>query len=127
MYSTSNFNGIEVFHVPQKKYKSTILRLIGFVKWHILSFIIGIFQHKVDLIISPSPPLTIGVINIILAKLKRAKVIYNVQEIYPDLLIEEGGLKSKPVIKLLKKTESFVYNYSDAVTTIDEVWRVTKS
>ena len=56
MYSTSNFNGIEVFHVPQKKYKSTILRLIGFVKWHILSFIIGIFQHKVDLIISPSPP-----------------------------------------------------------------------
>lgn len=49
-------------------------------------------------------------------------MIYNVQEIYPDLLIEEGGLKSKPGIKLLKKTESFVYNYSDAVTTIDEVF-----
>ncbi len=122
MYSTSNYNGIVIYHVPQKKYKSTILRLIGFVKWHILSFFIGIFQLKVDLIISPSPPLTIGVINIILAKLKRAKVIYNVQEIYPDLLIEEGGLKSMPVIKLLKKTESFVYNHSDAVTTIDEVF-----
>ena len=38
MYYTSNFNGIVVYHVPQKKYKSTVLRLIGFVKWHILSF-----------------------------------------------------------------------------------------
>lgn len=122
MYYTSNFNDIVVYHVPQKKYKSTVLRLIGFVKWHILSFFIGIFQRKVDLIISPSPPLTIGVINIIIAKLKRAKVIYNVQEIYPDLLIEEGGLKSKAIIKILKKTESFVYNHSDAVTTIDEVF-----
>ena len=122
MYYISNFNGIVVYHVPQKKYKSTILRLIGFIKWHILSFFIGIFQRKVDLIISPSPPLTIGVINIILAKLKRAKVIYNVQEIYPDLLIEEGGLKSKAIIKILRKLESFVYNHSDAVTTIDEVF-----
>ena len=42
MYYTSNFNGIVVYHVPQKKYKSTVLRLIGFVKWHILSFFIGI-------------------------------------------------------------------------------------
>ena len=122
MYYKSNFADIVVYHVPQKKYKSTILRLTGFVKWHILSLLIGIFQRKVDLIISPSPPLTIGMINVILAKLKRAKVIYNVQEIYPDLLIKEGGLKSKAIIKILKKTESFVYSHSDAVTTIDEVF-----
>ena len=33
----SNFNGIKVYHVPQKKFKSTLLRLIGFVYWHIVS------------------------------------------------------------------------------------------
>jgi len=86
LYYESNFKGITVKHVYQKKYKSTVLRLLGFVYWHIVS-------------------LTIGFLNILIGKLKGAKVIYNVQGIYPDLLIEEGGLKSKPVIAILKWLE----------------------
>ncbi len=27
----SSFNGIKVYHVPQKKFKSTVLRLLGFI------------------------------------------------------------------------------------------------
>ena len=36
----SKFNGMTVLHVPQKKFKSTVLRLLGFVYWHIVSFFI---------------------------------------------------------------------------------------
>lgn len=122
LYFESDFNGIKVKHVYQKKYKSTVFRLLGFIYWHLVSFFIGLFEKRVDIILSPSPPLTIGVLNILIGKIKRAKVIYNVQEIYPDLLIEEGGLKSKIVISFFKRMERFVYNQSDAVTTIDEVF-----
>jgi colanic acid biosynthesis glycosyl transferase WcaI len=125
LYYESNFNGIKVKHVYQKKFKSTFLRLLGFIYWHIISFVLALSEKKVDLILSPSPPLTIGFINVIIAKLKGAKVIYNVQEIYPDLLIDEGGLKSGAVISLLKGMESFVYNRSDAVTTIDKIFYET--
>lgn len=122
LYYESTFNGIKVKHVYQNKYKSTLLRLLGFVYWHIVSFILALFEKNVNLILSPSPPLTIGFLNVIIAKLKGAKVIYNVQEIYPDLLIEEGGLKSGLTISFLKWMERFVYNKSDAVTTIDEIF-----
>lgn len=122
LYYTSNYEGIKVYHIPQKKFKSSILRMLGFLYWHFASFVLGLSEKKIDIILSPSPPLTIGFINIILAKLKGAKVIYNVQEIYPDLLIESGGLKSKEIIFLLKWLERFVYNYSDIVTTIDKVF-----
>lgn len=122
LFYESNFNGIKVKHVYQKKYKSTLLRLLGFVYWHIVSFVLALCEKKIDLILSPSPPLTIGFLNVIIAKLKGAKVIYNVQEIYPDLLIEEGGLKSGLTISFLKWMERFVYNKSDAVTTIDEIF-----
>ena len=114
----SYFNGIKVYHVPQKKFKSTILRLLGFVYWHFVSLLIGLSIKHVDVILSPSPPLTIGVLNIILGKLKGAKVIYNVQEIYPDILKKKDGL----VISILKKIERFVYEKSDAITTIDQVF-----
>jgi len=125
LFYTSNYNGIIVKHIPQKKFKSTTLRIVGFVYWHIMSFILGLFEKNVDIILSPSPPLTIGLINIILGKIKKAKVIYNVQEIYPDILINEGGLKSKFATSILKTIERLVYNKSDAVTTIDSVFYKT--
>ncbi|MDE7125752.1 MAG: glycosyltransferase WbuB, partial [Muribaculaceae bacterium] len=72
----SEFKGIEVLHVPQKKFKSTVLRLFGFVYWHVVSFVAALSIRKVDFILSPSPPLTIGLLNVWLGKLKGAKVVY---------------------------------------------------
>ncbi len=114
----SDFHGIKVLHVPQKKFKSTALRLLGFLYWHIVSFFLGLTIKHVDLILSPSPPLTIGYLNLMLARLKGCKVVYNVQEIYPDILQLKDGF----VLKALKGLESRVYNGSDAVTTIDQVF-----
>lgn len=114
----SDFHGIKVLHVPQKKFKSTALRLLGFLYWHIVSFFLGLTIKHVDLILSPSPPLTIGYLNLMLARLKGCKVVYNVQEIYPDILQLKDGF----VLKALKGLERRVYNGSDAVTTIDQVF-----
>ncbi len=125
LFYVSDYKGIPVNHINQKKYKSTFKRLLGFVFFHIMSFFLILFEKNVKVILSPSPPLTLGFLNIILGKLKGAKVIYNVQEIYPDLLISNGGLKSNTLIKLLKRMESFVYNFSNAVTTIDNIFYKT--
>lgn len=114
----SKYHGMTVLHVPQKKFKSTLLRLLGFVYWHVVSFFIGLTVKHVDLILSPSPPLTVGWMNLGLAKLKGCKVVYNVQEIYPDILKLKGGL----TLKFLRWMEHKVYNGSDAVTTIDKVF-----
>ncbi len=120
IFYESDFNGIRVIHVPLKKYKSTIIRILSFIYWHFLSLIIGLSIKKIDFILSPSPPLSIGLISILIAKKNRAKFIYNVQEIYPDLLIKNGALKSNIIIKSLKWLEKYVYNYASAVITIDQ-------
>ena len=114
----SNYHGMRVLHVPQKKFKSTALRMLGFVYWHFVSFFIGLGIRHVDLILSPSPPLTIGLLNLWLARLKGCKVVYNVQEIYPDILKLKVGM----ALKVLRWMERKVYNGSDAVTTIDKVF-----
>lgn len=122
LYYTSFFNGIKVYHIPLKKYKSTLKRIISFVYWHFASLSLALTFKKLNFIISPSPPLSIGFISLLVAKIKGAKAIYNVQEIYPDLLINQGSLKSSLIINVLKKLERFIYNKSDAVTTIDSVF-----
>lgn len=114
----SDFHGIQVIHIPQKKFKSTLLRLFGFAYWHIVAFLIGLSLRNIEVILSPSPPLTIGVINSWLAKIKGGKTIYNVQEIYPDILHRDEGL----IVSALRKMERYVYRESAAVTTIDKVF-----
>lgn len=120
LFFESKFQGIRVIHVPLKKYKSTIVRISSFIYWHFLSLIIGLSIKKIDFILSPSPPLSIGVVSILIAKKNRAKFIYNVQEIYPDLLIKNGALKSNLIIKSLKWLEKYVYSNASAVITIDQ-------
>lgn len=119
LYKKSLFEGIPVYHVPQKKFKSTVLRLIGFVYWHVVSFLIGLAIKNVDVILSPSPPLTIGRLNNWLGRLKGCKVVYNVQEIYPDIL---NMSVTNPVFRYLRGMEKRVYNKSTAVTTIDRIF-----
>lgn len=119
LFYTSNFNGIKVYHIPLKKYKSSLIRILSFIYWHLTSIIIGLFLKKPDIILTPSPPLTSGLISILLARIKGSKSIYNVQEIYPDLLINHGRLTNSFIIKFLKILEVWVYNWSDSVTTID--------
>jgi len=120
LYHISDFHGIKVIHIPLKKYKSTILRIISFIYWHFLCLIIGLRIKNINYVLSPSPPLTIGLISLIIAKKNKAKFIYNIQEIYPDILIKNNILKSKILIYFLKKIELFIYKYACAVTTIDQ-------
>lgn len=122
LYKKSLFKGILVYHIPQKKFKSTLLRLLGFVYWHIVSFFLGLTIKNVDVILSPSPPLTIGRLNNWLGKLKNCKVVYNVQEIYPDILNKP---ETSLVHRYLRGMERRVYNKSDVVTTIDQVFHDT--
>lgn len=123
LYYESHFHGIPVKHVRQKKYRKTMWRIGSFVYWHVMSFLIGLCQSNIHVILSPSPPLTIGLVNILLGKLKGAKTIYNVQEIYPDILLRKGWLKTGSfAVGILRKIEKYVYDRSDAVTTIDELF-----
>ena len=122
VYYTSIYEGIKIYHIPLKKHPQTTLRILSFVYFHVLSILISFLIGKIDAIISPSPPLTIGLVSIIIGKFKRAKIIYNVQEVYPDLLIKQGNLKNSFIINFLKYLEKIVYNNSDAVITIDEIF-----
>lgn len=117
----SDFHGIRVWHVPQKKFWSTALRLLGFVWWHIVAFFVGLTIRDVDVVLSPSPVLTVGLLNLWFKRLKGCKVVYNVQEIYPDLMHLQPGL----MLRTLQRIERKVYDGSDAVTTIDQVFHDT--
>jgi glycosyltransferase involved in cell wall biosynthesis len=63
--------------------------------------------------------LSSGFLSGLIAQLRGSKAVYNVQEIYPDLLIKYAKIKNRSIISFLKFIEKKTYEWSSKVTTID--------
>jgi colanic acid biosynthesis glycosyl transferase WcaI len=116
----SIFHGIPVYHVIMPRKGSSIAaRIPAWISFHILSTIVGaLVVRKPQVIIVPSPPLTIALSAWILSLIRHAPFIYNVQEIYPDYAIELGAIQSKRLISFLYQLEALVYEKAGYVTVI---------
>ena len=116
----SEFQGARVLHVVMpRKSKSVLLRLLAWIQFHILSLVVALaLVRRVDVIVTPSPPLTIGVCAWLLGVCYRAPYIYNVQELYPDIAISLGALRNRGVIAVLFALERFVYARARFITVI---------
>lgn len=116
----STYEGIAVLHVRMpRKEKSVVRRLMSWSAFHVMTTLTALFTGpKPDVIICPSPPLTIGISAWIIAKRWKARFVYNVQEIYPDIAINLGALRSKLLIAVARAIERFVYRKASAITVI---------
>ena len=116
----SEYSGIITYHilVPQKG-RSVVLRLFGWAVFHVMSTIVSAgLVRRPDVILAPSPPLTIGVNAWVIGLLRRCPYIYNVQEIYPDIAVKLGALQNRRAISLLLRLERFVYDHARFITVI---------
>jgi colanic acid biosynthesis glycosyl transferase WcaI len=101
------------------KGRGVAVRIAGWLWFHLLSVVAAWLKvHTVDVILAPSPPLSIGVAAWIIGLVKRAPFVYTVQELYPDTAVRLGALRDGVFLKLLHRVEAFVYDRSFAVTTI---------
>jgi colanic acid biosynthesis glycosyl transferase WcaI len=121
----SECKGIPVYHIRvHAKGKRVITRLFDYLFFHIVSVFVGVrLKEKYDVILASSPPLTIGLCAILLAVLRRVPFVYNVQEIFPDILVGMGSLKNRFLIYILEKMEKFIYARAKVVTVISEKFR----
>lgn len=116
----SLYNEIPAFHVLMPRKGSRIVaRIPAWFSFHMLSTIAGLVAvRKPDVLIVPSPPLTIALSAWILGLFHKAPYVYNVQEIYPDYAIELGAIRNKWLIAFLYRLEAFVYDKAGCVTVI---------
>lgn len=84
-------------------------RIISFIHFMIKSTLIGIKEKNIDIIFATSTPLTIGIPAIIISKLRRKKFIFEVRDVWPDVPIELGIIKSRLLQKTLFLFEKYIY------------------
>src|SRR5262249_3702595 len=113
----STLDGIPVYHARVMSKGSRILsRLKDYLVFHVVSLLTSLWRGgKYDLVLAPSPPLTVGLVATLLARYRGVPFVYNVQEIYPDIAVSLGVLKNRWVIRLLEAIERFIYHRAHAI------------
>lgn len=69
-----------------------------------------------DFIITESPPLFLGWSGYVLSKIKKAKFIFNVSDLWPESAVKLGVLNNKLFIRLSTWLEEFCYRKANLVT-----------
>ena len=110
-------NGITVLRarVYSAHHKSFYHRMIAFFSFMLSSFWIGLGVKNVDLVWGTSPPIFQGVTAWMLARLKGAKFLFEVRDLWPELAIAVGVLKNTVVIRLSEWLERFLYKHADQI------------
>src|SRR5262249_22009199 len=118
---TSTYEGIPVLHVLMpRKTGSRALRAAAWLWFHAVSTLVGVMAlpWRPDVVLAPSPPLTMGIGAWVLASGFRAAFVYNVQEIHPDILVTLGMLRPGIWLRLLEALERFIYRHAGMITVV---------
>ncbi|MEY2570166.1 MAG: colanic acid biosynthesis glycosyl transferase WcaI [Acidimicrobiaceae bacterium] len=77
-------------------------------------------RTRPDAVLAMSPPLTLGLAGLAVARARRAPFVFNIQDVFPDVAIELGMITNPTVIKVASGLERFTYLHSDAVTVLSD-------
>ena len=112
----SPFAGRDKSNIPR--------RAVGFAAFSTLLGLRGMFaggiHRRAHAVIAMSPPLTLGLTGWVVAKMRRAPLVFNIQDVFPDAAIETGKMTNRRVIAVARWLERVSYRASDAVVVLSE-------
>lgn len=93
--------------------KSIFPRLINYFSFVFTSLIIGLVKTgKQEIIFCESPPLFLGISSWLLVKFKKARLVFNVSDLWPESAEKLGLVTNRLLLNLSTRLEEFLYSQS---------------
>ena len=99
------------------KSKSLIHRLMNYLSFVFSSLIVGVWNvGRQDFVLIESPPLFLGFTGLVISRFKKAKLVFNVSDLWPESAVAMGIIRNKILIVLSQWLEEFLYRRSHLIT-----------
>ena len=109
---------------PGNDKRNLLRRAVGFVGFTLLAAVgalrAGGPLRRVDAVLAMSPPLTLGPTGWFVAKARRGRFVFNIQDVFPDAAVRTGALSNARVIALAERLERLSYRMADVVTVLSD-------
>jgi len=92
-------------------------RLLNYFSFAVSSALVGAFTlPRLDYLITESPPLFLGISGYLLSRLKRARWIFNVSDLWLDSAVQMGAIGEGFTLRMARSLETFCYREAWCVT-----------
>lgn len=113
------------YATPSKKFWP---RVAGFGSFCASSLFLSVFgglagRLRADVVYAILPPLPLGISAWALARAMGARLVVNIQDIYPDIAVALGMLRNRSAIRFFQRMERWIYRAADRVVVISEGFR----
>ncbi len=107
------------------KKKNFITRILFYVSFMIFGLLAALTKWgKYDIVYVTSPPLFVGFIGLMLKIIHpKAKFVFEVRDLWPDVAVEMGELNNKKFITLSKKLEKKIYKKADKIISVTNYFK----
>lgn len=103
--------------------RSGLKRLLGYASFGAMAFLHALFHKRPDVIYAYYPPVVGGLAAIALGACKRAPVVYDVQDLWPEAVVASGMIREGRLTRFIEALAGFIYRRSAAVITLSDGYR----
>ncbi len=111
---------LRVHPFPTADKRNIARRAASFLGFSAVAGMVGSRGGPVDGVLAVSPPLTLGLDGWAIARARKGRFVFNIQDVYPDVAVELGVLTNTKVIAVAQRLERFCYERADAVTVLSD-------
>jgi len=90
-------------------HRSFLWRIASFLTFMVSSFLASLWIRNVDVVWGTSPPMFQALTAWAVSKLRRRPFLLEIRDLWPEVAVEMGVLKSRPLIWLARQMERFLY------------------
>jgi colanic acid biosynthesis glycosyl transferase WcaI len=117
--------GVEIHWVPATSFgkRSLALRLLNYLTFLVAAVPVGLRVARPDVVLCMTNPPFVGLLGVLLSRLRRARLVITVQDVHPDVGVISGRLTSKPAVWALGAVQRFLMRRADRIVAISDAMR----
>ena len=125
LYHVEELDGIKVVHLLTyiTANEGFLKRTFNYVFYMLVSILAAPFLSKADVVISTSPQFFNGLAGYFVSRIKRAKWVLEIRDLWPESILAVGAIKNVRIIALLETLERFAYRKADHIVAVTQAFK----
>jgi glycosyltransferase involved in cell wall biosynthesis len=119
LFCKEEMSGMQIFRawIYVGKSRAVMARLFNYFSFVFTSLLRGLFiRGRYDYVLCESPPLFLGITAVLLSRFKRAKLIFNVSDLWPESAEKLGIISNKTLLRMAERLELWLYRRSSVIS-----------
>ncbi len=95
-----------------------LLRTLNYTFYMLMAVLSAPFLPKADVVVSTSPQFFCGLAGFFVSRIKRARWVLEIRDIWPESIVAVGAMKKSVWIRFLEWMEAFAYRKADRIVVV---------